>query len=66
MGDMDGASAGRQDSADGGERPRRTLGERLAAGPEPAYIPRLADQRLRDLLAAVPAVQLRSPRGCGK
>ena len=63
---MGGAWAERQDSADGGDRPRRTLGERLAAGPEPAYIPRLADQRLRDLLAAVPAVELRGPRGCGK
>ena len=66
MAQMGGAWAGRQDSADGGDRPGRTLGERLATGPEPVYIPRLADQRLRDLLAAVPAVELRGPRGCGK
>ena len=50
----------------GGEQPRRTLGERLTATVAPAYIPRLVDQRLQDLLAAVPAVELRGPRGCGK
>ena len=46
--------------------PSRTLGERLAESPPGAYIPRLVDRRLSDLLTAVPAVELRGPRGCGK
>lgn len=45
---------------------RRTLGERLAASPPGTYIPRFVDRRLGELLAAVPAVELRGPRGCGK
>lgn len=45
---------------------RRTLGERLAESSPGAYIPRLVDRRLSDLLTAVPAVELRGPRGCGK
>lgn len=66
MEQMDDTSAGQRQGAGDDDRPRRTLGERLAAGPEPVYIPRLVDQRLRDLLATAPAVELRGPRGCGK
>lgn len=44
----------------------RTLGERLAESSPVAYIPRLVDRHLSDLLTAVPAVELRGPRGCGK
>ena len=34
--------------------------------PPGTYIPRLVDRRLSELLTAVPAVELRGPRGCGK
>ena len=65
---VDGAQAYGGGGGAGDDRavPRRTLGERLAASSPGTYIPRLVDQRISDLLAAVPAVELRGPRGCGK